>query len=174
MRILGIDPGTARTGFGVVEKKGGRLIVVDYGLIETTKKLEPADRLEYIFAQITEIIKRHKPRVLAIEKLFFNRNVTTAMSVGEARGVIMLAAARAGIRAVEYMPLQIKKSLTGNGRAEKAQMQAMIKLMLNIPEVPKPDDVADALAIAVCHASASKMEELHRSLGKTERNKKIK
>ncbi|HDQ25614.1 MAG TPA: crossover junction endodeoxyribonuclease RuvC [bacterium] len=166
MRIIGIDPGTARTGFGVVEKKGGEFIVVDYGLIETKKDLEPAERLEHIFAEVTGLIKRHGPDVLAIERLFFNRNVTTAMSVGEARGVIILSAARAGIRAVEYMPLQIKKALTGDGRAEKKQVQEMVRMMLKLPEIPKPDDVADALAIAVCHAGASRFEQLARDAGK--------
>jgi len=160
MIILGVDPGTARTGYGVINKKGSKYEVIDYGLIETSKDTPPAERLEFIHKDILRIIKRNRPRVLVIEDLFFSWNVKTAMSVGESRGVIKLAASLSSIEIREYTPVQVKMALTGAGNADKNQVGVMVKGILGLKEIPKPDDVADALAIAVTYASSSKMEEI--------------
>lgn len=158
MRIIGIDPGTGILGFGVIDSKAGKATMVDAGVIRT-KVHQPLDeRLMEIFNCLTDIIAQTKPSVMVVEKLFFAQNVTTAMSVSHARGVVMLAGKLAGLEIVEYTPLQIKQALTGYGRAEKKQMQEMVRVMLGLKEIPKPDDCADALAAALMHASSRRVE----------------
>ncbi|MFA5858765.1 MAG: crossover junction endodeoxyribonuclease RuvC [Elusimicrobiota bacterium] len=150
MRILGIDPGSAILGWGIIESVNDTATAVDYGVITTPKKCEIRERLTTIYSGVERIIQKFNPDTMAIEKLFFNKNVTTAMAVSESRGVAILAAAKIGICVCEYTPLQVKKALTGYGIAEKQQVQKMIQLLLRLKELPKPDDAADALAIALC------------------------
>lgn len=154
MKILGIDPGTAIVGFGVIEAKDGKYTMIDAGVIRTPAKQAAELRLETIYDNLTEVIKETKPDEAAVEQLFFAQNVTTAMSVSQARGVILLSLIKNGLDHGEYTPLQIKQSLTGYGRADKVQIQEMVKHMLKLKEVPKPDDAADALAVAITHAVA--------------------
>lgn len=149
MRIIGIDPGTGILGFGVIDKINGKLKMVDAGVIATPPHTPLPDRLEDIYNNLTEIIRDTKPEAMAIEKLFFAQNVTTAMSVSHARGVAMLTGKQAGLRIEEYTPLQIKQTITGYGKATKKQVQEMVRIQLNLKEVPKPDDCADALAAAI-------------------------
>ncbi|GAB7386528.1 crossover junction endodeoxyribonuclease RuvC [Bacillaceae bacterium] len=155
MRIIGIDPGIALVGFGVVEEKQGAIRAVQYGRIETEAHLATPARLKQIYDAVTELLRRYKPQVMAVEKLFFNRNVTTAFTVGQARGVIVLAAAEAEVPVYEYTPLQVKQAVVGYGKAEKRQVQEMVKMLLRLAEIPKPDDVADALAVALTHAHSA-------------------
>ncbi|WP_297965062.1 crossover junction endodeoxyribonuclease RuvC [uncultured Anaerovibrio sp.] len=150
MLALGIDPGTAICGYGFVETNGSRLIAHEYGAITTSSKARPEDRLVKIYDGLDMLIKKYKPDVMGVEQLFFNRNVTTAIPVGQARGVVLLAAAKNGLKLVERTPLQIKQSVTGYGKATKEQIIYMVTKLLNLPEPPKPDDVADALAVAIC------------------------
>jgi len=150
--ILGIDPGTAITGYGLVEAEGNRLIPVEYGALRTKAGDDTAARLSDLHRHLCALLKAARPDVVAVEQLFFNTNVTTALAVGQARGVILLAAAQAGIEVVEYTPLQVKQTVTGNGRARKEQIGFMVKALLGLNTVPRPDDVSDALAIAICHA----------------------
>lgn len=152
MKIIGIDPGTGILGFGVIEVKGNTFSMVTGGVITTPAHTPLDERLEEIFDGLTEIIKETKPDVMSIEKLFFAQNVTTAISVSHARGVAMLTGRKARLEIAEYTPLQIKQTLTGYGRADKKQMQEMVKLQLGLQSVPKPDDAADALAAAITHA----------------------
>ena len=158
--ILGIDPGFADTGYGVIEFEGGSVKTLDHGSIQTPAKQEFAARIEYIYNELVRIIKKYKPETIGIEELFFYKNVTTAIKVSQARGVVLLAAKQHNLKIHEYTPLQIKQSLTGYGRADKRQMQLMIKTVLNLKEVPKPDDAADALAIALCCSASQKLENL--------------
>jgi crossover junction endodeoxyribonuclease RuvC len=158
MRIIGIDPGTGILGFGVIELSGGKSQLVDAGVIRTPVKEDDAVRLQTIYEEITDIIADTKPQEMSIEKLFFAQNVTTAMTVAQARGVVLLAGMQAGLRISEYTPLQIKQSLTGYGRAEKKQMQEMVRVLLGLKDVPQPDDCADALAAALTHAAAHKVK----------------
>lgn len=151
MRILGLDPGTATTGFGIIDAEAGRMQLVDYGVITTPAGDDPAERLRSIFDQVTELLHTHQPDTSGVEKLFFGRNITTAIRVGEARGVLLLALAHAGIPIGEYSPPQIKESVTGYGKADKAQMQLMVRQLLGLTETPRPDDAADALAVAITH-----------------------
>lgn len=151
MRILGIDPGYAILGYGIVEMKGNHFTVCGYGAITTDSTMEMSDRLKHLYTQLMEIIQEFQPDVASIEELFFNNNAKTAILVGQARGVAILACANSGLEINEYTPLQIKQSLVGYGRAEKKQVQTMVKAILNLKETPKPDDTADALAAAVCH-----------------------
>ena len=153
MRIIGIDPGTGRLGFGVVDAKAGKLSLVDTGIITTPAHTPTPIRLEDIYTSLTQIIADTKPSMMAIEKLFFARNVTTAMSVAEARGVALLVGQQAGLMIEEYTPMQIKQSITGYGKAGKKQMQEMVRLQLGLKTVPKPDDAADALAAAIMCAA---------------------
>ncbi len=153
MRIIGIDPGTGRLGFGVVDAKAGKLSLVDAGIITTPAHTPTPIRLEDIYTSLTQIIADTKPSMMAIEKLFFARNVTTAMSVAEARGVALLVGEQAGLMIEEYTPMQIKQSITGYGKADKKQMQEMVRLQLGLKTVPKPDDAADALAAAIMCAA---------------------
>lgn len=151
-RILGIDPGTGRLGFGVVDIIKGKPYLVDAGVITTPPHSEESDRLVTIFEELSCIIKETKPDVMVVEKLFFAQNVTTAIHVAQARGVILLTGKQAGLELHEYTPLQIKMSLTGYGRASKQQIQEMVRILLGLQEVPKPDDAADALAVALIHS----------------------
>jgi crossover junction endodeoxyribonuclease RuvC len=155
--ILGIDPGTATMGWGVVAQEGNRLRYVQHGAIVTPSKWEMPRRLNRLFEGVTELVKGYRPETVAVEELFFNTNVTTAITVGQARGVALLAAYKAGAEVAEYTPLQIKQAITSYGRAEKRQVQEMVKTLLNLREIPKPDDAADGLAIAICHAFSSRM-----------------
>lgn len=152
MRILGVDPGTGRLGFGVIDVDNGKYTLVDAGVITTPAHTPHADRLEEIFDSLSEIVKTTKPEVMSIEKLFFIRNITTAMTVSEARGVALLVAKQAKLQIAEYTPLQIKSTLTGYGKADKKQVQEMVRLNLDLKQVPKPDDAADALAAAITHS----------------------
>ena len=154
MKALGIDPGTATTGFGILESDGDRVKVVDYGCIKTSSKLSSNVRLQQIYSNMKKIISKFKPESIAVEKLFFGVNTKTAMAVGQARGVILLAASQANVRIAEYTPLEVKMALTGYGRADKHQMQQMVKRLLKLDVIPKPDDAADALAIALCHLNS--------------------
>jgi crossover junction endodeoxyribonuclease RuvC len=152
MRIMGIDPGIAIVGFGLIDKQGSKLVPVQYGCIQTEAHTDSAVRLKMVYDSMVQLIDKYKPDAMAIEKLFFNRNVTTAMAVSQARGVLILAAVQQGLEIGEYTPLQVKQAVVGYGKAEKKQVQEMVKLFLHLSAVPKPDDVADALAIAICHA----------------------
>ncbi|MDW7674603.1 MAG: crossover junction endodeoxyribonuclease RuvC [Bacillota bacterium] len=155
MIILGIDPGTAITGYGIVSMKGNKFSPVEFGAIRTASDLPLANRLEKIYCQLEDLIIKHNPEHIAIEELFFNKNVKTALAVGHARGVVMLAAVKKGMEIFHYTPLQVKQAVVGYGRAEKEQVQYMVKGILGLPKVPKPDDVADALAIAICHGHSN-------------------
>lgn len=152
MIILGIDPGYAIVGYGVLNYKDGRFTVLEYGSIITEAGTEFSERLLKIHKGMDELIKRHSPDSVAVEELFFNKNTKTAMKVSQARGVILLAGAISGIDVFEYTPLQVKQAVCGYGRADKNQVQQMVKLLLNLEKIPKPDDTADALAVAICHA----------------------
>ena len=147
--ILGIDPGFGRIGFGAISTHRGKVTPLGFGVV-TSKGEKFEDRLCQIADDMTSLLKTYKPDVFVIEKLFFNQNTTTAMRVAEARGVILLTAGRAGIPVVELAPAQVKKGLTGNGKADKRAMQMMVKVLLNLPRAPRPDDAADALALALC------------------------
>jgi crossover junction endodeoxyribonuclease RuvC len=155
VKILGIDPGTATVGFGIIESDGHKHSLIDAGIITTPANQALELRLKTIYEAVQELIKLNKPEVMVIEKLYFAKNVTTAISVSHARGVIMLAAALNKLKVAEYTPLQIKQSLTGYGRADKAQVQEMVRVFLSLKERPKQDDCADALATALTHASTS-------------------
>ena len=157
MIILGIDPGMAIVGYGVIEGNNNTLKAIDYGAITTPSTMETPQRLVTIYDAVQELIVRYQPDEVAIEELFFNKNVKTALTVGHARGVAVLAAAKTGLDLYEYTPLQVKQSVVGYGRAEKAQVQQMVKILLNLKEIPKPDDAADALAVAICHHHCADM-----------------
>lgn len=156
MKILGIDPGTGILGFGVIESLSGKFKLLDAGVIRTSAKEQDSARLKTIFEELSEVIQQNKPDVLAVEKLFFAQNVTTAMSVSQARGVILLCGEQSGLPVFEYTPLQIKQGITGYGKADKRQVQEMVRTILRLKEVPKPDDCADALACAITHAMSAK------------------
>ncbi|MEN3043171.1 MAG: crossover junction endodeoxyribonuclease RuvC [Fervidobacterium sp.] len=155
MRILGIDPGYGIVGYGIVEKKGNKISHIDHGVVITEKGENFENRLDLIYTQILEIIETYSPNLVAIESLYFYKNVKTAIYVGEARGVILLAVKHSKIPFVEFTPHQVKLTVTGYGRAEKAQIQKIMKILLKLQELPKPDDAADALAIAWCAAVLS-------------------
>lgn len=152
MRILGIDPGYGRTGYGIVELAGNRIRPLEFGLVETNSKLPMEKRLLQIYDALRGIIARRKPDSLALEELFFSKNVTTGIGVSQARGIVMLAAAQTGMTVAEYKPVQVKQAIAGYGKADKAQIQEMVRMFLGLPDIPKPDDVADALAVAITHA----------------------
>jgi len=153
--ILGIDPGYAIVGYGVIKFEKNRFSVIDYGAITTEAKTPFNRRLQIIFDDMNQLFDRYKPDAMAIEKLFYNTNAKTVIDVAQARGVIMLSAENHGVKAFEYTPLQVKQSVVGYGRAEKKQVQEMTRVILNLEKVPKPDDTADALAMAICHAHSS-------------------
>ncbi|WP_019554213.1 crossover junction endodeoxyribonuclease RuvC [Propionispira raffinosivorans] len=150
MLVLGIDPGTAICGYGLVEMQGNHLRAIDYGAVLTSPKSKPEERLLKIYNEIDALILKYKPDVMGVEELFFNRNVTTAIPVGQARGVVLLTAAKHEIELVERTPLQVKQAVVGYGRATKDQVIFMVQKLLNLPKAPHPDDVADALAVAIC------------------------
>lgn len=152
MIILGIDPGTAITGYGVIRVENNKHTVLGYGAIRTSPQQDTAVRLGEIYAGMRQLIAEFKPDCVAIEDLFFNRNVASAFAVGQARGVAMLAAAHSGLAITEYTPLQVKMAVTGYGRASKEQVAYMVRVLLGMPEVPKPNDITDALAISLCHS----------------------
>jgi len=156
MIILGLDPGTAITGYGIIKKEGGSLLCIDFGCITTPKGLEAATRLQDLHKELLNLVKKHKPDYAAVEQLFFAKNTRTALSVSHARGVALQAFASFGIPISEFTPLQVKQAVTSYGRAEKSQVQKMVKLLLNLEEIPKPDDAADALAVAICCANTNK------------------
>jgi len=155
MKALGIDPGTAKTGYGILESEGDAVRLVEYGCIKTSSKETAPKRLTRICSGIKKIISKHKPKWIAVEKLFFGSNIKTAMSVSQARGVVLLAASQAGLDIAEYTPLEVKMALTGYGRADKQQVQQMVKTLLKLETIPKPDDAADALAVALCHINTN-------------------
>jgi crossover junction endodeoxyribonuclease RuvC len=156
MKILGIDPGTGIVGFGVVESAGGKLKMLDAGVIKTPVKQQDSIRLKTIYGELSEIIAQNKPDAMSVEKLFFAQNVTTAMSVSQARGVVLLCGEQENIPIFEYTPQQIKQAVAGYGKAEKPQVQEMVRTILKLKETPKPDDCADALAAAICHSMTAR------------------
>jgi crossover junction endodeoxyribonuclease RuvC len=160
MLVVGIDPGTATTGYGLVAETDSGISVVDYGVITTPAGERPELRLALLYEKLNAILLLHRPESGAVEKLFFQRNVTTAISVGQARGVIMLALAQHHVSIGEYTPLEVKQAVTGYGGADKQQVQLMVKALLNLQEVPRPDDAADALAVAICHLHSLRMRFL--------------
>ena len=162
MIILGIDPGLAIVGYGIIECNGNKFRALEYGAIVTEAETNFPDRLKIIYEEMTNIIEEFNPIDLAIEELFFNKNVKTAIKVGQARGVEILAAVNKGLEIYEYTPLQIKQGVVGYGRAEKGQVQEMVRMLLNLKDIPKPDDVADALAVALCHGYSLKFKEMFR------------
>ncbi len=153
MRVMGIDPGLATLGYAIIDKQGNTYHTRDYGCIRTPAGVLVEQRLLSIFREGQELFKRWQPEVVAVEQLFFNRNVTNAFLVGQARGICLLLAAQHNCQVAEYTPLQVKQSVVGNGRAAKQQVGAMVRVLLNLAEAPKPDDVADALAVALCHCN---------------------
>lgn len=154
---LGIDPGTATTGYGLVRLlPDGELVAVSFGIISTPKDATPSARLEMLYTNLRKIIKQHKPDTSAVEKLFFARNVTTGIAVGQARGVVLLALEQAGIEIFEYTPKEVKNAVAGYGSAEKRQVQEMVRALLQLDSIPKPDDAADALAIAITHLNTKR------------------
>ena len=155
MIILGIDPGYAIVGYGVIKYEANRFSVLDYGAITTPAGMPFVERLDVIYKDLNELFQKYKPEVMAIEKLFYNTNAKTVIDVAQARGVTVLAAHQNNTEIFEYTPLQVKQSVVGYGRAEKKQVQEMIRVILNLEKVPKPDDTADALAMAICHAHSS-------------------
>lgn len=162
MVIMGIDPGFAITGYGIVKYEGNKFSVVDYGAITTKASTAFADRLLILNNSLEELIIKFKPAAISVEELFFNKNIKTALSAAHGRGIALLAAAKSGSTVYEYTPLQVKQAVVGYGRAEKSQIQQMVKIILNLPEIPKPDDVADALAVAICHGHSHRMGLLDR------------
>ena len=157
MIVLGVDPGTALLGYGLVEDsgQGNQPRSMAYGVLSTVAGAAMPERLATLYDRMTDLLRQHRPHVLAIEQLFFARNVTTAIAVGQARGVVLLAAAKAKVEVVEYSPSEIKHAVVGYGKADKAQMQEMVRLILGLPEPPRPDDAADALAVALCHVQTA-------------------
>lgn len=160
MRVLGVDPGTAITGYGIVEEVKGDLKPLTFGVIRTPAKQPLPGRLQLIYRGVSKLAQEWEPTAAAVEELFFSRNVRTAMSVGQARGVTLLALADAGLEVAEYTPLAIKQAVTGYGNADKAQVQEMVRLLLELTEVPRPDDAADALAVAICHLHSARLTAL--------------
>ncbi len=163
MRVLGVDPGVAITGYGIVEGTGGDLKPLAFGVVRTPAAVPLAARLQTIYHELRTLAARWQPTAAAIEELFFSTNARTAMSVGHARGVALLALADAGLEIAEYTPLEVKQAVTGYGGADKLQMQEMVRLLLGLGEVPRPDDAADALAVAVCHLHSARLATLARA-----------
>ena len=162
MRVLGIDPGTAITGYGVVEEVQGDLKPLAFGVIRTPADQPLPARLQLIYRAVRELASKWQPAAAAVEELFFSSNVRTAMSVGQARGVALLALADGGLPVTEYTPLVVKQAVTGYGKADKAQIQEMVRLLLGLAEAPRPDDAADALAVAICHLHSAHLDALSR------------
>ena len=162
MRILGIDPGIAIMGYGVIEFKENKIKVLENGVVTTSSKTKTGKRLELLYENLHQIIEEFQPDEFAIEELFFNSNVKTAIIVGHARGIQVLCAQQKGLPIYEYTPLQIKQAITGYGRASKSQMQLTVTQLLNLKAIPKPDDAADALSVALCHALSQRFKERYR------------
>ncbi len=160
MKIIGIDPGVAITGYGIVEEQNGRWRKIDSGCILTNSKDPAPDRLAQIFGRLEVLIEYHRPRAISIEKLFFCKNTRTALQVGEARGVVILSAALHKIELYEYTPLQIKKAVSGFGKADKIQVEKMVQALLHLTEIPPVDDEADALAAAICHLQHRRWQQV--------------
>ncbi|NUO08851.1 MAG: crossover junction endodeoxyribonuclease RuvC [Candidatus Brocadia sp.] len=152
MRILGIDPGTQIAGYGVIEKIGSKIVTIDYGSIKASKNQTFSQRLQTIHDKIMDIISKHQPDQMAIEEVFYSKNIKSAIRIGEGRGIVFLCAASANIPITEYAATVIKKAVVGNGNAQKEQVQEMVKIILALPEIPEPRDASDALAIAICHS----------------------
>jgi len=163
--VLGIDPGTAITGYGLVREDDEGLALVDCGVITTPSDQRLPQRLQSIYQNLTDVIREHQPDTAAVEELFFSRNVRTALSVGHARGVALLALADAGLSIYEYKPLEVKQAIAGYGGADKRQVQEMVRLLLNLEHAPQPDDAADAVAVAVCHIHSARMAGLIEEAG---------
>jgi crossover junction endodeoxyribonuclease RuvC len=162
MLVIGVDPGTAITGYGLVrDDEHGKLVAVDFGVITTPSNLPMPERLLQIYQRLRELLSRYHPESGAVEKLFLQRNVRTAISVGQGRGIALLALAEAGIPVAEYTPLEIKQAVTGYGGAEKMQVQQMVKYILELSVIPRPDDAADALAVAICHLHSARTQSLY-------------
>ncbi len=151
MIILGIDPGLAHTGYGIVQYENKEIVLIDYGCITTHKKDVFSLRLKKIHDRLEEIIKKYSPHEVVIEEIFFNKNTRTALTVGKVSGAVALTVSLIGLELYEYTPLQVKQATVGSGRADKYQVQSMIKILLNLSEIPRPDHAADALAVAICH-----------------------
>ncbi|MEJ2209167.1 MAG: crossover junction endodeoxyribonuclease RuvC [Anaerolineae bacterium] len=160
MRVLGIDPGTAITGYGVVDEEEQGLSLVDCGVVTTPSDEPLPARLQRIYRGLASVVDEYRPQVAAVEELFFSRNARTALSVGHGRGVALLALADAGLEIFEYKPLEVKQAVAGYGGADKHQVQEMVRMLLSLDEVPRPDDAADAVAVAVCHLHSRRMAEL--------------
>ncbi len=160
MRAIGIDPGTAITGWGVVEGSGDELKMIAAGVVTTKAGTPLPERLQIIYRELTGIAKQWQPNSAAIEELFFSKNAKTALAVGHGRGAAMLALANAGLLIAEYKPLEVKQAVTGYGGADKAQVQQMVKLLLSLDDIPRPDDAADALAVAICHLHSARLRML--------------
>jgi crossover junction endodeoxyribonuclease RuvC len=162
MITLGIDPGTAITGYGIIsEEQDGTLKVLDYGVIRTSSVNTQAERLAQLYNRIRELILLHQPEMGAVEKLFFEKNVRTALNVGQARGIALLAMAQVDLKIGEYTPMEVKQAVAGYGGADKNQVQQMVKTILSLDEIPHPDDAADALAVAICHIHSAKIHDLY-------------
>ncbi len=162
MLVIGIDPGTATTGYGLVrDEPDGSLVVVDFGVIVTPAGMPMPERLLELYRKLSDILLLHRPESGAVEKLFFQRNVSTALSVGQARGVALLALAESDLTVAEYTPMEIKQAVAGYGGADKKQVQQMVKLLLNLEDIPRPDDAADALAVAICHLHTARSQALY-------------
>lgn len=160
MRIIGLDPGTATTGYGIIDVIEGEPHVVGWGTIRTSAEDETPRRLQIIYEELSDLLREHQPDAAAIEEVFFGRNITTAISVGQARGVLILALANAGLPVAEYSPPKIKDSVTGYGKADKHQVQLMVRNLLRLEETPRPDDAADGLAVALTHYQHSRFSSL--------------
>lgn len=161
MAVIGFDPGSAITGYGIIEERTDHsLKVIDYGVLRTGPELPLPERLKSIYEQVNQILNLHHPESGAVENLYFQKNVRTAFTVGQARGVLLLALAQADISVAEYNPVEIKQAVAGYGRAEKGQVQQMVKMLLGLEKIPRPDDAADALAVAICHIHSRKMNGL--------------
>jgi len=160
MRVLGLDPGLATTGWGAVEEQSGKLALADFGVITSAPGQPLAKRLQSLYLELTAVIALQRPDVAAVEELFFSRNARTAFAVGQARGVALLALADAGLAVHEYTPLQVKQAVVGYGRATKHQVQQMVRMLLNLSEAPQPDDAADAVAVAICHLHGARFQAL--------------
>jgi len=156
MIVMGIDPGYAITGYGIVEKIGNNFKLIDYGAVTTDAGVDFPKRLDILYSGLTDIINKYNPEIIGMEELFFNKNIKTAIAVGQGRGVAVLAVQRAGKPLYEYTPLQVKQAVVGYGRAEKMQVQKMVQIMLKLKSIPKPDDAADALAVAICCGNSVK------------------
>jgi crossover junction endodeoxyribonuclease RuvC len=160
--VLGVDPGLATTGYGLVREENGRLHAVDYGVVKTPASCSLPQRLQQLYRQLSALIRQHQPNEAAVEELFFSRNVRTAMGVGQARGVALLAMADADLPVTDYTPLTIKQAVSGFGGADKIQIQTTVKLLLQLDRIPRPDDAADALAVAICHLHSARLNQMLR------------